>query len=85
MNPNLRSRESWKVAISKRTGEPSSDVIESCCERFTINRAEMQNPRREIFIAWRRRTPPDVADLIGGYATADLARDACHRYAEAKG
>ena len=81
---NLRSKDAWSTAKSKRTGEPLADVIQSNCDRFTINRSTVSHGR-EVFIAWRKRQPPSAPDLIGGYASPELARDACQRYSEKHG
>ena len=83
MSPNLRSRDAWTAATHSKTGEKLADVIESTCRRFTI--CKTVAGKRQLFMAWRRRPKPEVADLVGGYASPDEARDACQRYAEVKG
>ena len=75
---NLRSRESWRSFVNPKTGEPAKDVIEDLEARFTI--CESFSMNRKVYVAWFRRPKPLMADLIGGYESADLARDACARY-----
>lgn len=83
MSPDLRSRDAWASCPHPKTGEKLPDVIESTCRRFTVCKTTAN--RREVFMAWRRRPKPEMADLVGTYATPEQARDACQRYAEAKG
>jgi hypothetical protein len=81
---NLRSREAWTIARHPKTGEPVKDVIASSCGRFTI--CESWADKRKVYVAWRGKTGPTTSpDLVGGYWSPDEARDACQRWAEAKG
>jgi hypothetical protein len=77
---NLRSRESWRSFVNPKTGEPAKDVIESLDQAFTI--CESKSMGTKVYVAWFRRPKPQMADIVGGYQSADLARDACARYAE---
>jgi hypothetical protein len=80
MSPDLRSRDAWQSALSPKTGEKLTDVIESTCRRYTICRSELG--KREWFHAWRRNPKPHAPDLVGAYHTPDAARDACQRHLE---
>jgi hypothetical protein len=35
-----------------------------------------------VFLVWRRRERPYMADLVGSYRTPEAARDACQRHAD---
>jgi hypothetical protein len=82
MSPDLRTREAWAQAVSPKTGEKITDVIESTCKRYTICRNLIGKLERELFLVWRRRPKWQAPDLIGGYPTAEAARDACQRHAD---
>jgi hypothetical protein len=81
MSLDLRSREAWTAAVSPKTGEKITDVIESTCKRYTICRNEL-GKHGEVFLVWRRRERPYMADLVGSYRTPEAARDACQRHAD---